>query len=522
MAHGGIELARVNSAHCERLVSSLSFGLIVRIPLARRATVLVVAALLAVAVPATLSAQSGTNSLRIEPYPLKTADGQSVSAELGRLRVPARYGRPNEAHITIAFVRLRGSGATGSPPIVYLAGGPGTSGIAVTRGGRFNAIRDLTRFGDVILLDQRGTGLSRPLLECPTVFRYPHHLSVDQRRMTSKLRAFANRCAGALRKRGIDLSAYTTENSADDLAALAAQLGVNQLRLGGESYGTHLGLAVLRRHPTLVERAVLIGVEGPDQTLKLPAALERHLDDVSALIAADPEAGRVLPAYKSQLARLLGRMQRAPANVATRDIHRAGKTTTIRLTAFDVRQVAVALLGRQAGIELIPWVFGPAMHGDFSRIAAFAIEDVRAAPITVMGALIDCASLASPPRLRTITRQSLTTVLGGSADYPLPDWCGAWGVASLSAAFRAPIHSDVPVLLVAGTLDGLTPVSNALEVRRGLTRAVLFTIEGGAHDTLVNAPAVRLAIGEFLSGHSLTDTVFAAAPIVFKPIEKLP
>jgi hypothetical protein len=68
-----------------------------------------------------------------EPYELRLLDGRTVAAELGRLRVPERRGRAGGRELGLAFVRLRSTSARPGAPIVFLAGGPGDSGIEIAR-----------------------------------------------------------------------------------------------------------------------------------------------------------------------------------------------------------------------------------------------------------------------------------------------------------------------------------------------------------------------------------------------------
>src|SRR5262249_5849614 len=103
-------------------------------------------------------AQSGSR-LRIENRIVNTAT-ETIPAELGHFDVPQNYRHPSGKTITLAFIRFKSTEANAGAPILYLAGGPGTSGTTYATRPKFEPYLTLRQFGDVIALDQRGTGLS--------------------------------------------------------------------------------------------------------------------------------------------------------------------------------------------------------------------------------------------------------------------------------------------------------------------------------------------------------------------------
>src|SRR5262245_48205625 len=72
--------------------------------------------------------------VRTEPYPLKDRSGRDVGAELWCLAVPENRQSPAPRLVELAFVRLRSNAERPGPPLVFLAGGPGSSGIEAARG----------------------------------------------------------------------------------------------------------------------------------------------------------------------------------------------------------------------------------------------------------------------------------------------------------------------------------------------------------------------------------------------------
>ncbi|HVG23095.1 MAG TPA: hypothetical protein VND45_02975, partial [Thermoanaerobaculia bacterium] len=85
-----------------------------------------------------------------QPFELPAAAPEQLQAQMGRLTVPLRRDRPNAGAVELAFVRLR-AGGTGAP-IVYLAGGPGGSGIGAARNPyALPSLTKLARQADLIL-----------------------------------------------------------------------------------------------------------------------------------------------------------------------------------------------------------------------------------------------------------------------------------------------------------------------------------------------------------------------------------
>src|SRR4026208_2353011 len=120
--------------------------------------------LLLAAFPAVAQPKAGT--LKIKPYTFENFRAEKVDAEFGTLLVPENRSNPDTNLIELAFVRFKSTAKSPGSPIVYLAGGPGGSGIGAATGSRFPLFMALREVGDVIAFDQRGTGYSKPNLGC--------------------------------------------------------------------------------------------------------------------------------------------------------------------------------------------------------------------------------------------------------------------------------------------------------------------------------------------------------------------
>ena len=459
-------------------------------------------ALLAFVLPAWAAAQRSTSvdaSLTVAPHAFVSRAGDTVLAEIGHFRVPESRRTRGARTITLAFVRFPSTSAHPGPPIVYLAGGPGGSGIALARGPRFPAFMAMRAAGDVIALDQRGTGLSVPNLACPQGVKHPLDVPLTRSVETARLRTAAQACATHWRAQGVDLSSYNTEESADDIDDLRRALGVEHVVLWGASYGTHLGLVTLRRHPQLAERAMFAGVEGPDDTFKLPSSSDRQLDTLAALAYTDS-----IPDARAALGRVLARLASTPARVRLSD------SVTIVFGRYDFLNFVNGALGNGEGMAQVPAIIAAAARGDFTLPARYIAADRSATSIgSAMGYAMDCASGASRNRRRRIAFESRTSLFGTVANDPMFTECDVWGVRELGPAFRQPVHSSVPVLFISGTLDLNTPLANARAVARGVTNARALIIDGASHgDALFLAsPAILRAMHDFLAGRATPPRV---------------
>ncbi|MFN0007108.1 MAG: alpha/beta hydrolase [Planctomycetota bacterium] len=112
-----------------------------------------------------------------------------------------------------------------------------------------------------------------------------------------------------------------------------------------------------------------------------------------------------------------------------------------------------------------------------------------------------------------MTRGEWST-LGDAVNVPYPDACAPCGASRLGDAFRAPLRSDVPVLLVSGDLDARTPPENADEIRAGLVKGVHVIARNAGHEPVeMMSPEFRALLLDFLAGKPVeSQTAVLPAP----------
>ena len=105
--------------------------------------------------------------------------------------------------------------------------------------------RPLIKDRDVHIVDQRGTGLSKPALNCPKYRGKPEQLTA---------------CKNTSSASGVDLSAHTSLQSAWDFIELRKALKIEQRNIYGESYGTRLATTIMRESEAGIRSVILDGM----------------------------------------------------------------------------------------------------------------------------------------------------------------------------------------------------------------------------------------------------------------------
>ena len=477
--------------------------------------------LFSLATAQTPPAERKDGDLKFEPFTIPF-EGQNVAGELGRLVVRENRNNPKSNLIELAFVRLKSTAEKPGYPVVYLDGGPGSSAINIARVPDYmRAFMKLRETGDVILLDQRGIGRSKPNLSRLSTESLPLDVFADS---DVALRTFKERTAAAVthfRSQGVDIQAYNTIESANDVDDLRKALGVDKLNLVGFSYGTHLGLACIRYHGAKLNRVVLIGTEGPDHTNKLPSTSDASLNRLAKLAAAAPELEGKVPDLVGMLREVLTRFEKQPATVQITD-QRSKKPVEVKVGKMGLQFLIMRDLGDTNDLPIFPAWFYTMHQGDYSILSRFVERRYNqfGAGSSLMTVVMDASSGTSKQRAAKIEKEAKTTLLGEMVNFPFPGIDEVVGNPDLGDKYRSPIHTSVPTLFISGTLDNNTPPFQADEVRKTFRASTHIVVENAGHESMVVEARVQQAIVEFLRGGDVSKTKIALPPLKFNELPK--
>lgn len=433
--------------------------------------------------------------LTLEPHLFETNTGEQIECELGRLTVEESRGQIDSRLVDLVFVRLKAKTDKPVSPVVFLAGGPGDSGIFWAKYPQFlKAFQRIQQVADVILLDQRGCGKSEPCLGLPFPAELPADVLTSRENMLKALLSQGEQSIAKFAEKGIDTKAYNPVDSSDDLATLRDSLGVKKLNLIGYSYGSHLALTAIRRHDCILDKVVLCGYEGPDDTLKMPSNVQKQLEKLARLWNKQGGQGDLLDAMK----KVHEKLEKAPLEIEIQ-IPKSETRTKLLVGKFALQVVASSWMGVSNRFHSLPKLYFNLLAGKTEDLVS-AVEKYLggwARPATFY--LTDGASLATSERLTKIKLEAPGCLLADAVNFPFPEINAAYKPKDLGVEFRQKIQSDIPVLSITGTLDGNTPTEQALAQLSGFTNQRHHLIENSAHNDMLLPTVVHEAIVEFLT-----------------------
>lgn len=402
---------------------------------------------------------------RFEPGPCAFPFPDGYSPDCGYLVVPENRSRPEGPAIRLAVAVFRSTSPDPAPdPVVHLAGGPGSSSLDVA-GYLFAQGMDLIlERRDFILFDQRGTGYSIPRLDCPERQALVPALldgSLSEAEAARAVEEAFLRCRDRLVGEGNDLSAYNSAASAADLNDLRLALGYEQLNLYGVSYGTRLALTALRDYPQAVRSAVLDSVYPLEVNLytSLAPNAQRAFTVFFSRCAASPECSTAYGDLERLFYDLVDRLNQEPMPVS---LSLGGVEQRVLLDGGLLIDVLFGGLYNPAVTARMPEMIFDLSRGDTAllrqRLALYfdpsvalgmqmAVQCAEELPFNQAEEAFAAAAEVRPP---------IAAFFPASVQ-PFFAACREWGTASPDPRENQPVASSIPVLILAGEFDPITP-----------------------------------------------------------------
>ena len=430
--------------------------------------------------------------------------GLRHAALCGVVKRPLDPTRPSGVQIDIHYAVVPALARRKLPdPVFLLAGGPGQSAIAL--GPRLMPLFSrLNNRRDVVLVDQRGTGLSAPLM-CDDTRSRPLAELTD---MAAQLREI-NGCKEKLQALPYgDLRFFSTVLAMQDLDAVRRHLGAQRISLVGASYGTRAALEYQRQFPSAVRRSVLDGVAPADMALPVSMSVDNQAAwDALLRDCEQTEPCRSAhPRFRSEAAVLLGSLPRA----VTVAHPLTGQRETFTYTRDALLAALRGPLYAPSLSAALPQAISDAAVGRFEGLLGLSSWlSSRKDGALAMGMHFSVICAEDAPRMAAATAVNGAD-FGDSSVQLYAKACASWPQGAVPAAFYDIPSSSSPVLLLSGGLDPATPPRHAQRVAQALGAKALNVVVPNAGHGVMNVGCMRDVIHKFIDAEE-DDTALKVA-----------
>ncbi|WP_339707657.1 alpha/beta fold hydrolase [uncultured Kriegella sp.] len=377
----------------------------------------------------------------------------------GILEVPENRDDPDSRTLKLAYKVLKAKDTNSrKAPIVYLQGGPGAETLIMEE---FWSDHPLRNDRDIVLMDQRGTGQSEA--NCTELGNSLFDLmrqDLDIEDDYNASRAQLDRCREAIKQKGVDLAGYNSRENAADFEDLRKALGYDKWNLFGASYGTRLGLTIMRDFPNSVRSSILAGVLAPESDLfgDRIRSIDSSLFTVLRRCEENKDCNNRYPNLKERLLKVLKALESNPLRFDY-------KNKPFVLNLQDVFPILNVVLYDRQSIANVPLFIEALENGETEIIIAH------------LSAFESLYSFVNLPMLYSVTayeefpfynaQDTEKAILQSKIGYAhtahnlLAKLLADWHPFRATDIENQAVVSDIPTLMVSGRLDPATPVSNA-------------------------------------------------------------
>ena len=448
------------------------------------------AILAVVAAAGSLSAQT----LELEDCRINAGPGTaSMKARCGTMIRPLDPDGevPGEIELRVAVVPALN--LTPEPdPLVPIAGGPGQGSVQFYTGYSF-AFEDVRRNRDILLIDQRGTGESATM-DC----RFDDDL-VEGEYSTELTIEYTKLC---LEELPYDPRFFTTSVAVTDIEAVRKALAYPSLNLYGVSYGSRVAQHFARRYPASTRTLVIDGVVPPQISLGPEIATEsqKAIDRILARCAGDSACHERFPTVVDDFARIVAEVRAAPIPIEVPHPS-SGRPESVDFGEGELAAAVRLLAYHPNSIALLPLLIGEAGKGNYvplgSQYLMTMIAMTDALSLGMHNAVL-CSEDVPFYDASTIDYEGLAASYMSTFQLEaLEAICSVWPAGPVDDDFKTPLATALPVLLLSGDADPITPPRYAELAAVDLENSLPLTGQGQGHGQIAVGCTPRL-VADFI------------------------
>lgn len=459
-----------------------------------RITIALLAALLA-------STPTSASTLELEDCRINAGPGSSsIKARCATLIRPLdpSGGVPGEIELRVAVVPALNL-TPELDPLVPIAGGPGQGSVQFYAAYSW-AFEDVRRNRDILLIDQRGTGESATM-DC----EFGDDL-IEGEYSTELTIEYTQLCLDEL---PYDPRFFTTSVAVTDIEAVREALGYPALNLYGVSYGTRVAQHFARRYPDSTRTLVIDGVVPPQISLGPEIATEsqKAVDSILARCADDTACNERFPDVAEDFERIVSTLREAPVTISIPQPS-TGRSEEVSFGQGELAAAIRLLAYHPNSIALMPLLISEAGKGNYVPLGSQFMMTM----IAMMDALslgmhnsVMCAEDVPFYDAEEIDYDGLEASYMGTFQLEaLEAICSVWPAGPIDEGFKAPLATDLPVLLLSGDVDPITPPRYADLAAVDLTNATHLIGKQQGHGQ-IGVGCTRRIVADFIDSADLEN-----------------
>lgn len=448
--------------------------------------------------------------------PCSLAQGaESMSAWCSTLQVPEDHSKPNGRKITLAISWLPASKQAEDDPIFMLAGGPG-QGARESFPGIASAFDEARKNRHIILLDQRGTGDSNPL-KCADSKGDSAVVEGDDYSPQAAV-DFAKKCAAVYADK-VDVSQFSTADAIIDLDLARQAIGAEKINLMGISYGTRVAQQYAKQYPSHTRTVTIDGIAPLTIVLGQEHAknLENSLDLQFARCSQDKACAQKMGNPRTQLNTLLASLAKGPVPVQYRDAI-TGEWLDGQFSTGHIAVLTRMLAYAPQAAALLPLQFSEANKGHYESLMALSeMVNHQVSDMIMHGMQLSVMCGEDVPDL-VVDPDDKQRLLGTGLVELMQAQCKVWPHKQRPANFRAPLTGNVPVLILSGEFDPVTPPRYGDMVAEHLPNSRHIIAKGSGHNVLPVACMPKLFAKFLESANAKTLDVSCMDKLTYSPM----
>ena len=356
---------------------------------------------------------------------------------------------------------------------------------------------------DFFIIDPRGAGLSKPLLNCGTyvdnfIRNMKKEQSVEEEQVS--IESDYTECIKKFKQEKVNFNGYNSFSVAKDIQLLKEMIGIDQWVLFGVSYSTTYAMIIAKEYPEMVESMILDSACFPNLKLDHNYLL-KQTDSYTALYN-----------YKKNMK---DSNESKPIDVHTRmwALHKKLNENPIQTSYLGLK-----VNGNYFVSSLLWGVYGTEVFKDLSKIINEMEEGKTEAFLPYFKSYIDYlmdktyADISSMAHycfedkpfidFKKIEKKNMELPKGYIQDNALlifraNDFCKEMNITSSDTTLADAIETEIPTLFIHGEFDSITPLRDVLTEMKSFKNSKLLTYKT-SHSVLGTEKRIENDIADFL------------------------